>query len=268
MIASGGSLKAAAGAIALGLALAPAAGLAQSASDWRLPGATVRPAPGAQGPVDRDNPVVTTTIRPSPSPTPTPIPAPTASQPAPRASTAPTPVANRPVQTAPRPAASAAARQAQGAAAAPTVLPPAATAPAPSGTPTPEPVATPLPTDFAASQPPAPVGFNPFGPPGAGQALIGPRQVAADRPITGAPLLGQFLTDRVRAIPAGEKVRVAVFPRERTPFEQLSERMSGEGEDESSLTALVRLVEPLGPLLRQVEAERQGVLTAPPLTIR
>ncbi len=76
------------------------------------------------------------------------------------------------------------------------------------------------------------------------------------------------LAKEAAKIPAGEKVRVAVFPRERTPFEQLSERMSGEGEDESSLTALVRLVEPLGPLLRQVEAERQGVLTAPPLTIR
>jgi protease IV len=76
------------------------------------------------------------------------------------------------------------------------------------------------------------------------------------------------LAKEAAKIPAGEKVRVTVFPRERTPFEQLSERMSGEGEDESSFTALVRLVEPLRPLLRQVEAERQGVLTAPPLTIR
>ena len=76
------------------------------------------------------------------------------------------------------------------------------------------------------------------------------------------------LAKEAAKIPAGEKVKVAVFPREKTPFEQLSERMSGEGEDESSFTALVRLVEPLRPLLRQVEAERQGVLATPPLTIR
>ncbi|HYN42321.1 MAG TPA: signal peptide peptidase SppA [Thermoanaerobaculia bacterium] len=69
-------------------------------------------------------------------------------------------------------------------------------------------------------------------------------------------------------IPAGEKVKVAVFPKEKNPFESLAARMSGEGEDESSFTALVKLIEPLRPMLRQIEAERQGVLTAPPLTIR
>jgi protease-4 len=69
-------------------------------------------------------------------------------------------------------------------------------------------------------------------------------------------------------IPAGEKVKVAVFPRERTPFEALAAKLSGEDKDESSFTALVGLLEPLRPVLRQIEAERQGVLTAPPLTIR
>ncbi len=69
-------------------------------------------------------------------------------------------------------------------------------------------------------------------------------------------------------IPAGEKVRVAVFPAERNPFETLAARLSGEEEDESSFTALVKLLEPLRPALRQIEAEGQGVLTAPPLTIR
>ncbi|MCL4808644.1 MAG: signal peptide peptidase SppA [Thermoanaerobaculia bacterium] len=69
-------------------------------------------------------------------------------------------------------------------------------------------------------------------------------------------------------IPAGEKVRVAVFPRERTPFEALTAKLSGEDEDESSFTALVRLLEPVRPLLRQIEAERQGVLTAPVPEIR
>ncbi len=69
-------------------------------------------------------------------------------------------------------------------------------------------------------------------------------------------------------IPAGEKVKVAVFPKERNPFESLAARMSGEEEDESSFTALVKLIEPIRPMLRQIEAERQGVLTAPPVTIR
>jgi protease-4 len=69
-------------------------------------------------------------------------------------------------------------------------------------------------------------------------------------------------------IPEAEKVRVAVFPRERSPFEKLAAKLSGEEEDESSFTALVRLLQPVRPLLRQVEAERQGVLTSPPVTIR
>ena len=69
-------------------------------------------------------------------------------------------------------------------------------------------------------------------------------------------------------IPAGEAVRVAVYPREKKPFEALAERLSGEGEEESGFTALVRLLEPLRPVLRRVEAERQGVLTAPVPEIR
>ena len=69
-------------------------------------------------------------------------------------------------------------------------------------------------------------------------------------------------------IPEAEKVRVTVFPREKSPFEKLAAKLSGEEEDESSFTALVRLLEPVRPLLRQVEAERQGVLTAPPVTVR
>jgi len=69
-------------------------------------------------------------------------------------------------------------------------------------------------------------------------------------------------------IPAGEEVKVALFPKEKSPFEALAERLSGEGEDESSFTALVRLLEPLRPALRQIEAERQGVLTAPVPAIR
>ncbi len=70
-------------------------------------------------------------------------------------------------------------------------------------------------------------------------------------------------------IPADEKVKVAVFPKEKNPFETLAARLSGEEEDESSFTALVRLIEPIRPALRQIEAEQQkGVLTAPPVTIR
>lgn len=77
-----GSRLSSAAAIALALSLVPAPLAAQSANDWRLPGATVRPAPpGSQGPVDRDNPVVTITV-PSPSQTaaPSPVPAATPSQ--------------------------------------------------------------------------------------------------------------------------------------------------------------------------------------------
>lgn len=76
------------------------------------------------------------------------------------------------------------------------------------------------------------------------------------------------LAKEAAKIPAGEAVRVAVYPREKKPFEALAERLSGEGEDESSFTSLVKVLEPVLPLLRQVEAERQGVLTAPVPTIR
>ncbi len=70
-------------------------------------------------------------------------------------------------------------------------------------------------------------------------------------------------------IPADEKVKVTVFPRERNPFETLAARLSGEEEDESSFTSIIRLLEPIRPVLRQIEAEQQkGVLTAPPVTIR
>ena len=69
-------------------------------------------------------------------------------------------------------------------------------------------------------------------------------------------------------IPESEKVKVAVFPSEKNPFETLAARLSGEEEDESSFTAIVRLLAPIRPALRQIDADRQGVLTAPPLTIR
>ncbi len=70
-------------------------------------------------------------------------------------------------------------------------------------------------------------------------------------------------------IPADEKVKVTVFPRERNPFETLAARLSGEEEDESSFTSIIGLLEPIRPALRQIEAEQQkGVLTAPPVTIR
>ena len=76
------------------------------------------------------------------------------------------------------------------------------------------------------------------------------------------------LAKEAAKIPAGEKVRVAVFPKERNPFETLAARLSGEEEAESSFTSFVKLLEPLRPVLRQIEAEQQGVLTAPPVTIR
>ena len=76
------------------------------------------------------------------------------------------------------------------------------------------------------------------------------------------------LAKEAAKIPAGEAVKVAVYPREKKPFEALAEKLSGEGEDESSFTSLVKVLEPVLPLLRQVEAERQGVLTAPVPTIR
>lgn len=107
--------------MALALALVPATLSAQSVNDWQLPGATVRPAPGtAQGPVDRDNPVITTTVRPTPSATPVSQPAatpsPVATSPAPAAS------ATRPAPTAPRTTA-------------PQRTPPAPTTAAPTATP-------------------------------------------------------------------------------------------------------------------------------------
>lgn len=99
MTRSGGS-RTAIGAVALVLMLAPLPLAAQGIDGYRLPGATVRPAPGAPGPVDRDNPVVTTAIpRPAPSPVQT---APTTA-PSPGPTPAPTPAAT--VTQAPRPAA-------------------------------------------------------------------------------------------------------------------------------------------------------------------
>ncbi len=140
----GGNLRAATGAIALGLTLAPAALLAQAESGWRLPGATVKPAPpGSQGPVDRDNPVVTTA---APRETAAPTPSPAASQPAPTPSAATARPSPTSVQ---RPAATQPARTTQGAATGPAVQPaPSATA-LPSGATAPGPSILPLPTDFA-----------------------------------------------------------------------------------------------------------------------
>ncbi|MBN8485729.1 MAG: hypothetical protein J0L50_13250, partial [Sphingomonadales bacterium] len=77
------------GALALALLLGPAAA-AQSVDGYRLPGATVRPVQGAQGPVDRDNPVVTTAATPRPTPTPSPTPAPTQAAPSPQPAPQPT----------------------------------------------------------------------------------------------------------------------------------------------------------------------------------
>jgi hypothetical protein len=152
MIRSGGSLKAAASAVALGLTLAPVVLLAQSESGWRLPGATVKPAPpGSQGPVDRDNPVVTTAApRETATPTPSPAPSPTASQPAPTASAA---IARPSATPATRPVTAQAPRPGQGAASGPAVQPGSAVVPADAGLA--GPAAQPLQTDFAASPPPA-----------------------------------------------------------------------------------------------------------------
>lgn len=69
------------GAVALALLLGPAMAAAQSVDGYRLPGATVRPVQGAQGPVDRDNPVVTTAATPRPTPTPSAAPTPTPAAP-------------------------------------------------------------------------------------------------------------------------------------------------------------------------------------------
>lgn len=156
MYGFGGRLKAA-GAFALLLALAPMPLAAQSGETYRLPGATVQPAgPGAQGPVDRDNPVVTKSVprqTPSPVATPEPAPAPSATQPSPTASTPPSAAASRnpaqrPAAVAPRQTGTASLPTA--AAPAPGIVPPT-TAATPGFTPP-----TPFPTDFGApAAPPA-----------------------------------------------------------------------------------------------------------------
>lgn len=76
------------------------------------------------------------------------------------------------------------------------------------------------------------------------------------------------LAKEAAKIPASEKVRVAVYPKERSPFETLAERLAGEEEGESPFAAAAAALEPLRPVLRQVEAERAGVLSAPVPTIR
>lgn len=126
------------GALALALLLGPAAASAQSADGYRLPGATVRPVQGAQGPVDRDNPVVTTAATPRPTPTPS-----SAPTPAPTATTAP-PSAQGPASagSTPRPA-PAATRQAS---------PPAAS---PAANPAVQPQAAPLPLPATPAADPA-----------------------------------------------------------------------------------------------------------------
>lgn len=130
-----------AGALALALALVPLPLAAQSANDWRLPGATVTPAPpGSQGPVDRDNPVVTTTApRPSQSATPTPAATPSPAAPTPAATRS---AATRPAPTVARPAASPQ-----------TTVPPASALPPATALPTPTPAAT---TSGPVVLPPAP----------------------------------------------------------------------------------------------------------------
>lgn len=138
------------GAIALALSLIPVPLAAQSTNDWRLPGATVRPAPpGSQGPVDRDNPVVTTTVpspsqtaAPSPAPAETPSQSPVAGAPARRTppATRQAPQAIKPptasatsVATYQAPASSAAALPAPVAASVPTVTSPPPVAPVEAG---------------------------------------------------------------------------------------------------------------------------------------
>lgn len=119
-----GGLLAAPATVALALALSAAPLGAQSANDWRLPGATVRPAPpGSQGPVDRDNPVVTTTApRPEPAVTPASVSPTIETTPAPANSPAPA------ARSTPESRRAAAAPQPTGTAAAPAMSPPASTA--------------------------------------------------------------------------------------------------------------------------------------------
>ena len=76
------------------------------------------------------------------------------------------------------------------------------------------------------------------------------------------------LAKEAAKIPASEKVKVAVFPKEKSPFEALTAMLSGEREDESSFTALETVLGPLRPLLRQIEAEQAGVLSPPLPTSR
>lgn len=99
---SAGRRSAAASLAAWLLAVVPGAALAQSVSDYRLPGSTEPKAnPGAQGPVDTDNPMVRGPA-PSPVQTPTPSPLPGASVPA--ASPSAAPIARNPAQPRPVPA--------------------------------------------------------------------------------------------------------------------------------------------------------------------
>ena len=71
----GGSVKAATGALALGLLLAPAAAPAQSVPDFSIPSSRPTNNPRAQGPVDSDAPIIRSPApRPAPSPTPVPVP--------------------------------------------------------------------------------------------------------------------------------------------------------------------------------------------------
>lgn len=76
------------------------------------------------------------------------------------------------------------------------------------------------------------------------------------------------LAKEAAKVPAEETVKVVVFPKPKSPMEALTALLSGEREEESSFTALVRLLEPLRPALRHLEAERQGVLAAPVPEIR
>ncbi|MFM5953836.1 MAG: hypothetical protein ACKOPE_06005 [Novosphingobium sp.] len=150
------------GAAALALMLASAPLGAQSVNGWQLPGATVRPAPsGAQGPVDRDNPVITTAV-PRQTPSPDPQPSAATSQPAATAATTtPTRAAPRPTTAAPRPAPSAAARPASGSGTVP-LAPPTPSQPVPTGPASGDaalavPAASATPTDLAATPAPLPV---------------------------------------------------------------------------------------------------------------
>lgn len=136
----GGSAKAAASAMALGLSFAPVAltAQAQTVPDFRIPGARPTSDPRAQGPVDTDAPIIRS---PAPRPTPSPTPVPVAS---------PTPTPSAPVSTAPVPRNTAASRAAAAQPRAVAGPPPSASAAPSPGTqaitPFPLPVSTGLPT--------------------------------------------------------------------------------------------------------------------------